>query len=239
MRKAGPALRLGLNRIKGLAERAAERVVSARHGGAFMSVPELAERAQLGRADLDVLAGGGALATLARNRHRAHWDAAGIEKPAPLLGRPRIAEGIPMLRAPTEGEEVLADYRRLGLSLRRHPLALLRGRLTSLGMRTAGQVQRLSHGALAHASGLVITRQRPSSASGVIFVTIEDETGYLNLVVWERVAERQRQILSGATLLGVSGAVQREGEVVHIVARRLHDYSALLGELPTQSRDFH
>ena len=234
-----PVLRLGLNRVKGLAERAAERVVSARHGEVFRSVPELAERAQLGRGDLDILAGGGALATLARNRHRAHWDAAGVEKPTPLLGRPRIAEGIPMLRAPTEGEEVLADYRHLGLSLRCHPLALLRGRLTSLGMQTAGQVLQLSHGAVVHASGLVITRQRPSSASGVIFVTIEDETGYLNLVVWERVAERQRQVLLGATLLGVSGDVQREGEVVHIVARRLCDHSALLGELPTQSRDFH
>ena len=234
-----PVLRLGLNRVKGLAERAAERVVSARHGDAFRSVPELAERAQLGRGDLDILAGGGALATLARNRHRAHWDAAGVEKPTPLLGRPRIAEGIPMLRAPTEGEEVLADYRHLGLSLRCHPLALLRGRLTSLGMQTAGQVLQLSHGAVVQASGVVITRQRPSSASGVIFVTIEDETGYLNLVVWERVAERQRQVLLGATLLGVSGDVQREGEVVHIVARRLCDHSALLGELPTQSRDFH
>ncbi len=234
-----PVLRLGLNRVKGLAERAAERVVSVRRGGAFKSVPGLAERAQLGRRDLDVLAGGGALETLARNRHRAHWDAAGVEESTPLLGQSRIAEGIPMLKAPTEGEEILADYRHLGLSLRRHPLALLRSRLTSLGMQTAGEVLRLSHGAAVHASGLVITRQRPSTASGVIFVTIEDETGYLNLVVWERVAERQRQVLLGATLLGVSGNIQREGEVVHIVARRLCDHSALLGALPTQSRDFH
>ena len=233
-----PVLRLGLNRVKGLAERAAERVVSARHGDAFRSVPELAERAQLGRGDLDILAGGGALATLARNRHRAHWDAAGVEKPTPLLGRPRIAEGIPMLRAPTEGEEVLADYRHLGLSLRRHPLALLRDRLTSVGLQTAGEVLQCPNGAVVHAVGLVITRQRPSSASGVIFVTIEDETGYLNLVVWERVAERQRQVLLGATLLGVHGEVQREGAVVHIVARQLSDHSGLLGELPTRSRDF-
>ena len=233
-----PVLRLGFNRVKGLAERAAERLVNARRGEAFGSVPELAERARLGRGELDVLAGSGALESLARNRHRAHWDAAGVEKPTPLLGQARIAEGIPMLKAPTEGQEVLADYQHLGLSLRRHPLALLRDRLTSVGLQTAGEVLQLTDGAVVHAAGLVITRQRPSSASGVIFVTIEDETGYLNLVVWERIAERQRQVLLGATLLGVHGEVQREGAVVHIVARQLSDHSGLLGELPTRSRDF-
>ena len=96
----------------------------------------------------------------------------------------------------------------------------------------------MPHGTKVCAAGLVITRQRPSSAAGVTFVTIEDETGYLNLVVWERVAERQRQILLGSTLLGVSGEVQKEGEVVHVVARRLSDHSPLLGELPARSRDF-
>ena len=258
-----PVLRLGLNRVKGLAERAAERVVNARcrnvrrgtprlenvrrgdaqpgnahPGNVFGSVPELAERAQLDRRDLDVLAGAGALESLAGNRHRAHWDAAGVEKPTPLLGQARIAEGVPMLKAPTEGQEVLADYRHLGLSLRRHPLALLRDRLTSAGLQTAGDVLQFPNGAVVQAAGLVITRQRPSTASGVIFVTIEDETGYLNLVVWERVAVRQRQVLLGAALLGVHGEVQREGAVVHIVARQLSDHSGLLGELPTKSRNF-
>ena len=234
-----PVLRLGLNRVKGLAERAAERLVNTRCAKAFRSVPELAARAGLGRADLDVLAGSGALESLASNRHRAHWDAAGVQKPTPLLGQPCIAEGIPMLKGPTEGEEILADYRHLGFSLGRHPLALLRGRLTSQGLQTAADVLQLPNGAVVHAAGLVITRQRPSSASGVIFVTIEDETGYLNLVVWQRVAERQRRILLGATLLGVRGDVQKEGAVVHIVARQLSDHSTLLGELPTRSRDFH
>ena len=259
-----PVLRLGLNRVKGLAERAAERVVNARCGNVrygtprlenvrrgdaqpenaqlgnvFGSVPELAERAQLDSRALDVLAGAGALESLAGNRHRAHWDAAGVEKPTPLLGQARIAEGVPMLKAPTEGQEVLADYRHLGFSLRCHPLALLRDRLTSAGLQTAGDVLQRPNGAAVHAAGLVIARQRPSTASGVIFVTIEDETGYLNLVVWERVAERQRQVLLGATLLGVHGEVQKEGPVVHIVAGQLSDHSGLLGELPTRSRDFH
>ena len=269
-----PVLRLGLNRVKGLAEQAAGRVVNARLGNArlggvrlgnagrgasrlanvrcgdaqpgnvqlgnaFESVPELAERARLHSRDLDVLAGAGALESLAGNRHRAHWDAAGVEKPTPLLGQARIAEGVPMLKAPTEGQEVLADYRHLGFSLRCHPLALLRDRLTPAGLQTAGDVLQRPNGAAVHAAGLVIARQRPSSASGVIFVTIEDETGYLNLVVWERIAERQRQVLLGAALLGVHGEVQKEGAVVHIVARRLSDHSGLLGELPTRSRDFH
>ena len=269
-----PVLRLGLNRVKGLAEHAAERLVNARRGNVrrgtprlgnagygtprlenvrrgdaqpgnaqlgnvFESVPELAERAQLGSRELDLLAGAGALESLAGNRHRAHWDAAGVEKPTPLLGQARIAEGVPMLKAPTEGQEVLADYRHLGLSLRCHPLALLRDRLTSAGLQTAGDVLQRPNGAAVHAAGLVIARQRPSTASGVIFVTIEDETGYLNLVVWERVAERQRQVLLGATLLGVHGEVQREGAVVHIVVGQLSDHSGLLGELPTRSRDFH
>ena len=234
-----PVLRMGFRLVKGLAEHAARRVTEARHQGSFASVHDLAERTGLDRRDLDALAGGDALSALAKHRHRAHWDVSGTQAPTPLFGRMRIAEGIPMLKAPTEGEEIISDYRHLGLSLRRHPLALLRRRLNVLGLKTASQVAQLSHGTAVCAAGLVITRQRPSSAAGVTFVTIEDETGYLNLVVWERVAERQRQILLGAALLGVRGEVQKEGEVVHVVARRLTDHSALLGALPTRSRDFH
>jgi error-prone DNA polymerase len=144
-----------------------------------------------------------------------------------------------MLRAPTEGQDIAADYRHLGLSLGRHPLALLRERFSSLGIMQADDVARLDHGTPVRAAGLVITRQRPSSALSVTFVTIEDETGYLNLVVWQRLAERQRSILLGATLLGVRGHVQKEGGVVHVVARRLYDHSPLLGELVPRSRDFH
>ena len=108
-----------------------------------------------------------------------------------------------------------------------------------MGLTKAAQVLELPHGSIVRAAGLVIIRQRPSNAAGVTFVTIEDETGYLNLVVWGRVAERQRQILLGSTLLGVSGRVQKEGEVVNVIAKQLSDHSALLGELPVQSRDFH
>ena len=163
---------------------------------------------------------------------------AGIEKPAPLLDRTRILEAIPMLKAPTEGEDIMADYRRLGLTLGRHPLALLRKRLDAMGVLEAEAVQRLEHGTRVCAAGLAIIRQRPASADGVTFVTVEDETGHLNLVVCENVAQRDRCTLLGAALLGVEGRIQKEGEVLHIIAERLHDQSRLLGRLTVRSRDF-
>jgi error-prone DNA polymerase len=144
-----------------------------------------------------------------------------------------------MLRRPTEGEDIAADYAHVGISLGRHPLALLRARLDAAGVITARSVAEMTPGARVRAAGLVITRQRPSSASGVTFVTLEDETGYLNLVVWEKLAERDRKILLGAALLGVAGAVQKQDGVLHVIAERLFDHSELLGRLVTYSRDFH
>jgi error-prone DNA polymerase len=151
----------------------------------------------------------------------------------------RFTEGLPMLRRPTESEDIAADYRHLGLSLGRHPLALLRDRLGELRVRSAREVAELTHGTRVHAAGLVITRQRPSSAAGVMFVTLEDETGYLNLVVWDSLAQSARRIAAGAALLGVVGKVQKEGAVLHVIAERLFDHSGLLGCLVTRSRDFH
>jgi error-prone DNA polymerase len=156
-----------------------------------------------------------------------------------LLANTRIAEGIPLLRRPTEGEDIVADYATLGLTLGRHPLALLRPRLEALGYGSAADVQALAHDRAARAAGIVITRQRPASASGVVFVTLEDETGYLNLIVWESLAQRARRALLESRLLGVRGRVQREGEVLHLIARELVDLSDLLGDLRTGSRDFH
>jgi error-prone DNA polymerase len=145
---------------------------------------------------------------------------------------------MPRLPVPTEGQEIVADYASLGLSLRRHPLALLRGQLRRRGLLPAAEAAARPHGARVRTGGLVITRQRPASAQDVTFVTLEDETGHLNLVVWKALAERQRTVLIGARLLGVDGEVQREGRVVHVVARRLYDHSALLGGLIATSRDF-
>jgi error-prone DNA polymerase len=234
-----PVLCLGLRLVKGLSAAGAEQAIEARRTRRFTNIQDLAERTGLGRKDLNVLAASGALKSLAKNRHRARWDVAGVQKPTPLFPQIRIPEGTPLLRIPTEGQDIAADYRHLGFTLGRHPLALLRTRLIAMHIEQASLVTGLEHGTATYAAGLVITRQRPGSAAGVTFVTIEDETGYLNLVVWERLAKYQRPILLGATLLGVKGHVQKEGEVVHVVADRLYDHSALLGTLPTQSRDFH
>jgi DNA polymerase III alpha subunit/intein/homing endonuclease len=233
-----PAIRLGLRVVKGCSAAGAERLCAARSQSAYASVQDLASRARLDKRDLGALAAAGALKSLAENRHRARWQVAGVEKGAPLLAGARYPEGIPLLRRPTEGEEIAADYRRLGLSLGRHPLALLRARLEALGVRTAAAVRDMPNGAHTCSAGLVITRQRPSSAAGVTFVTVEDESGYLNLIVWERLAARAHKTLVGAALLGFKGTVQKEYDVVHVIAERLYDHSFLLGGFATSSRDF-
>jgi error-prone DNA polymerase len=157
----------------------------------------------------------------------------------PILPEPRIAEGIPLLRAPREGEDIVADYAHTGLTLRRHPLALLRERLAARGCVTAAGLRELPSGATVRTAGLVITRQRPGSAGGVTFVTLEDETGSINLIVWRDVAERQRRALVGSRLMGVAGELQAEGEVLHVIVRRIVDLSDWLGALTAPSRDFH
>jgi error-prone DNA polymerase len=201
-------------------------------------VEDLARRARLDAKALGALASAGALKPLAAHRHRARWDVAGIEGRKPLLETTRIPEGEPMLRRPSEGEDIVADYKRLGFTLGRHPLALLRRRLDRMGVVAAADVLALESGSRAHSAGIVITRQRPSSASGVVFVTLEDETGYLNLIVWANVVERERRALLGARLLGVTGRVQKEGEVVHLVVEKLFDYSGLIGNLTAEARNF-
>jgi len=163
---------------------------------------------------------------------------AGIEVPLPLLRETRLREALPMLRQPTEGQAIVADYDSTGLTLRRHPLALLRERFRARQVLSAVEIMACANDAVIRTAGLVISRQRPGSAKGVFFLTLEDETGHVNLIIWERVAMRQRQVLLEAKLLGVTGMLQRQGDVVHIVVNRLEDYSRLLGHLTTRSRDF-
>ena len=244
-RDAEPALRLGFRMVKGLPESSASRIVAARASqdaavtAGFESAADLARQAGLSRGDLRHLANAGALAPLAGHRHRAHWEAAGVEKPSTLFPDPRFPEAAPLLRIPSEGEDLVADYRHLGLSLGRHPLALLRRRLDALGLSRAADLRAVPDGQPARAAGLVVSRQRPSTASGIIFMTLEDETGYINVVVRQRVSGRHRREVQRARLLAVHGAVERQGQVVHLVARRLEDHSPLLGRLETRSRDFH
>jgi len=233
------ALRLGLRMVGGLAEAAAARIVEARARAAFDSAEDLAHRAGLDRRDLGCLASGGALADLAGHRRQAHWAVSGIRRGEGVLREALIREPALSLPPPGEGEEIVADYASLGLSLGRHPLALLRPRLLELGMVSAIGVQARKHGSRVCAAGLVTCRQRPDTASGVIFVTLEDETGCVNVVVWRNVAEHQRRALLGARLLAVRGRIERDGEVVHLIADRLADHSGLLGRLLARSRDFH
>jgi error-prone DNA polymerase len=245
------ALRLGLRLVRGLTAAGAARVVAARAArdaataGAhtpFADLQDLAEAAALGRGDLEALAAAGACAALAGNRHQAFWQVAGTEVALPLAP-PATDRSLPLLSQPTEGEGVIADYRSLGLTLGRHPLALLRahwppGRAGMPPMVTAGTLAGLPDGARVRVAGLVVTRQKPATASGVTFVTLEDDTGNINLIVWKRVGEAQRAALLRSRLLEVGGRLQREGEVTHVIAERLTDRSRLLGALRVQSRDF-
>jgi error-prone DNA polymerase len=234
-----PALRLGLRLIKGLQNAAAERLMQARKQRAFEHVTDLARRADLDRGALNALSNAGALAALSGNRHQSSWAALGVEPALPVFGEATIAEGLPILRRPREGEEVTADYATLGLTLGRHPLALLRRGFERKSYVTAADIRACKHGSSINTVGLVISRQRPGTATGVVFITLEDETGVINLIVWSNLVETQRREVLGAHLMGVVGEVQRQGEVVHVIAKRLHDHSSLLGRLSVQSRNFH
>jgi error-prone DNA polymerase len=234
-----PALRLGLRMIAGLKEASVARIVAARDRAPFAHVADLAHRARLDRADLTALAAAGALASLAGHRHDAVWEVAGVERLPPILAGATFAEYAPTLPAPTEGQDIVADYRALGLTLGRHPLALLRRQLARKRLVTAADIARAPHGRLARTAGIVIGRQRPDTASGVIFVTLEDETGCTNVIVWRDLSDRQRRELLGSRLMAVYGRVEREGEVVHLLAGRLVDLTPMLGALQTRSRDFH
>jgi error-prone DNA polymerase len=234
-----PALRLGLRLVKHLSQEGASRLLAARQLRAFDGIADLAERADLDRRDLEALAAADALARLAGHRHRAVWQVTGVERALPLLpAATAIDEGIPLLRAPREGQDIVADYGSLGLTLRRHPLALLRDKLQRRGVLPTQQLWEQPNGKLVKTAGLVITRQRPGSAGGVTFVTMEDETGYVNLIVWNRIAAEQRAALLESRLLEVYGKLQREGDVQHVIAQRLTNLSEMLGGLLVVSRNF-
>ncbi len=234
-----PAVRLGFRLVQGLSQAGAERIVAARRDRLFDSVEDLARRAELNRHDLKCLAAAGAFEALSGHRRHAYWQVAGIETDAHILRDAPVAETPANFPPPTEGENLVADYASTGLTLGRHPLALLRAHLSRMRFSAAGEIRLLPSGSRVRAAGIVTGRQRPSTASGTVFVTLEDETGYVNVIVWPHLIESQRRELLGARLMGVEGVLEREGEVMHLVARRLTDHSALLGRLATPSRDFH
>lgn len=229
---------MGLRMVRGLAEDEGRRVAALR-GQAIASVDELMARAQLTRRAVNLLADAGALAALAGHRHSARWVALGTEKSTALLAGHAGQEGRIALPVPSAGQDVVADYSALGFSLRAHPLQLLRGRLRRQGVLRATDLGRVPDGRRVRVAGIVTHRQRPEAASGVMFVSLEDETGISNLVVWPQVQEQQRRALLGSRLMLVEGQLQNAEGVIHIVAQRVRDCSAWLGELRAPSRDFH
>lgn len=233
------AVRLGLRLVAGLGREAAGRIEAACTERPFLSVDDLARRARLDQAELRALAAGDALVGLAGHRRQQVWEAAARHRAPALLREAPVHEAAWSLPAAPEGEEIVFDHAALGLTLRRHPLALLRPRLQAQRLHTAAELRGFPGGRLARACGIVTVRQQPGTASGVVFVTLEDETGTVNVVVWAALKERQRRELVHARLLAVYGVWQREGEVCHLVAQHLRDLTPLLGRLATTSRDFH
>lgn len=234
-----PVLRLGLREVKGMQEESAQAITQARAAKPFPNVNDLIRRAELNRHQRAVLADADALATLAGHRHQARWAVQGVEDLPPLLATATIRDEHAELRTPTAGEDVLADYRTLGLSLKHHPLALLRPRLHAERFLTAQALTALPHKRRARGAGLITLRQRPETAAGVIFMTLEDETGMINLVIWRDLAVRQRREILESRLLGVDGVIEREGIVCHFIAHRVRNYDHLIGELSVPARNFH
>lgn len=242
---ARPAVRLGFNQIKGMSEDSARAIEQARAQRPFANTADLARRAGLGRHELDALAAADALAALAGHRRQASWEAAAGVADRDLLRDAPIEEAqVAELAAPSEGQGISADYLSTGLSLRRHPLALLRAQLAARRFETSQTLNTYPNRRLARACGIVTVRQRPQTAKGTIFVTLEDETGPVNVVVRPELIESQRRELLESVLLGVYGVWQSLDGVRHLVARRLVDMSPLLRELddaglPARSRNFH
>ncbi|SEI39464.1 error-prone DNA polymerase [Achromobacter sp. NFACC18-2] len=235
-----PAVRLGLGLIQGMREDAVRRIEAARADAPFANTADLARRAGLNRHDLNALAAGDALRTLAGHRRQASWEAAASVQSRDLLRDAEIVDAqAPRLSAPTESQTVAADYRSVGLTLHSHPVALLRPQLAARNFQPASVLNGYPNKRVARACGIVTVRQRPQTSKGVIFVTLEDETGPVNVVVRPDLIERQRRELLGATLLGVFGAWQSVDGVRHLIAQRLVDMSDLLGGLAAHSRNFH
>ena len=234
------AIRLGLRQIRGFSEDDARRLAQARAQRPWRDVEDLCLRAGLDGRARARLADAGALRGLAGDRHQARWQVAAVQAQLPLFAEVESAlEQAVALPIPSIAEDLVADYGTLGTTLGPHPLSLLRTRLRALGCRSSGELAGVEHGDSIAVAGIVVGRQRPQTASGVTFVTLEDEHGMVNVVVWRDLAERQRRELVGSKLLKVSGRLEQESGVRHLIARRLEDISPLLQGLDVRSRDFH
>ena len=233
-----PAVRLGLRLVAGLKGESAERIVAARNEMIFDGADDLARRSKLEHHEMKLLAAADALTSLSGHRRQQVWEAAAWRTAPELLRDAPVEEDILELPAAPEGEEVLWDYVATGLTLRSHPLALLRPILAKRGWLTAAQLQGVESGRAARACGIVTVRQQPETAKGTVFVSLEDETGSVQIICWKSVRDSQRQVLLKARLLAVTGEWQREGAVCNLIAAKMEDLTPLLGRLATASRDF-
>jgi error-prone DNA polymerase len=234
-----PAVRLGLGLVAGLKRTSAARIVAARAHDPFDSAEDLSRRAKLEQHEMKLLAAADALASLSGHRRQQVWDATALHAPPLLLRDAPVQEDLLELPEAPEGEEIVFDYAALGLTLRRHPMALLRERLSAMRFASSQALRELPDGRLVRACGIVTLRQQPGTAKGVVFVSLEDEHGSVQVIVWKSVREQQRQALMNAKLLGVYGTWQREGEVCNLIAQHLVDLTHWLGRLAAPSRDFH
>ncbi len=239
-----PALRLGLRLVRGLSRQGAQRLVEARQREPFRQISNLRRRAQLDKRDMEALADADALQSLSGHRHQAQWQIMALEQPRPLLQDEQSQHGSyfddgVQLPRPNVAEDVLSDYRATGLTLRAHPMSLLRTRYPFNRCKRQADLAALGNRRFVRIAGIVTCRQRPGSASGVLFLTLEDETGNSNIVVWQRTQQQFRQALMGGKLLLVKGVVEQKDNVIHVIAGALYDYTSELAELPVQSHDFH
>ena len=236
---APPAVRLGLRLVSGLRAESAERLLSARGSKPFTTTQDLARRANLDQPQMKLLAAADALSSLSGHRRQQVWDAAAL-RTAPGLMKDALVDEAPLaLPEAPEGEAIVWDYDSLGLTLRRHPLALLRPQLTKRRLMSAEALNQAPNGRLVRHCGIVTLRQQPGTAAGVVFVSLEDETGVVQVIVWKHLRERQRTVLTQSRLLAVHGVWQREGEAKNLIAGHLEDLTPLLHGLSTVSRDFH
>jgi error-prone DNA polymerase len=235
-----PAIRLGMRLVSGFSQDVAEQITSARLRQWFCDVADLCHRARVDRRHQALLAESGALKGLSGHRHRARWAVAGVEAPLPLFdGLTQTTEPNIPIPLPSAGEDVIADYASLGLTLGPHPLSLIRKQLAARKCLSSADLAKLPHGRRVRFAGLVRMRQRPETASGVTFVTLEDEHGMVNAVVWQRTAEEQRQELLESSLMAIDGRLERVDGVQHLIVQQMHDFGVLMTALRPASRDFH
>jgi error-prone DNA polymerase len=228
--------------VSGLRQDVGQRIATERVRLRFESTHDLAHRCALDAADLKALASADALHSLSGHRRQQVWDASALHAAPALFRGVPVAEEALVLPAALEAQEVVFDYAATGLSLRKHPLAFLREQLSAQKLLSAAQMRDLPHGRLVRACGIVTMRQQPQTAKGVVFVTLEDESGSVNVIVWKAVKDAFRDALYRARLLAVYGVWQRDadhgGQVRHLIAKRLVDMTPLLGDLSADSRDF-